>query len=467
MIIDFIKFLKDRKFRQKEEEDILYPPPPEIDFKDIKHNFSKRTYSFKYYQKQLKDTNPRLLHWIGSIDYSGYVRESSLEYLIKNYQTGDENRILLRLEDWVEQIQIIAKKWLIENFNKLSLEQINEQHRVILYLARKKNLSNDHALSIINQHLVSKSSETNDSTFYKLDPKLRKYIYGLEVELLKFRNRILNDRDPFNRIILLDRFAYHDLSVDELEKLQKDKSSFVQRKFLYFQLNNQITPSQEYLISLSLNNNKGLRELANFYLNKIYAINSYDLYNKLEDHRRYFIADYAKKEDLDVFLKGFNTKNQRVKTLCFKAICEIDNSIIKSFDIKELLSSNRIIRKLSCVHFPKLFSLAELLKLQPVIVKVSPKGQLTYLNMIYSKSIWQFIDSALQTLIGNSSEEYVKFVLNKYHKKPYIYEKLDVELKESIMKNISILNGNKNHYIESFIKHLKFTIKSAQPVTKR
>ena len=97
---------------------------PVLDFKDLQHNFKKRTWNFARYRAILGESNPRLLHWIGLVDYSGYVREKCLKYLIGNYQLGDENRILLRLEDWVESIQQLALNWTRNNFHRLSLTQI-------------------------------------------------------------------------------------------------------------------------------------------------------------------------------------------------------------------------------------------------------------------------------------------------------------------------------------------------------
>ena len=104
---------------------------PELDFADLKHNFNKRTWGFERSQEKLGKSNPRLLNWIGSINYSGYVREKCLRYLINNYQLGDENRILLRLEDWVEEVRAIAFQWTKDNFHKLSLQQVNQNYQLI------------------------------------------------------------------------------------------------------------------------------------------------------------------------------------------------------------------------------------------------------------------------------------------------------------------------------------------------
>jgi len=281
MITAIKKLLKKFISQTLEVESISHLSPPEIDFNDIEHNFSKRSYSFYYYKKKLLTENPRLLHWIGSIDYSGYQREKSLKYLIRNYKLGDENRILLRLEDWVDSIQELARKWILSNFNDLPIEQINKHHRLILYLSRKQKLFRDKAFKAINETLTTKASELKAYLFYQLDPKLRRYIYNLEgAHNLQFRHRILFDKDPFNRIILLKKFTLEELNPEELEKLKSDKSSFVKRNFLYFQINSQKIPSQEDLTRYSLDENKGIREIAKFYLQKSYGVDPYDIFKE-------------------------------------------------------------------------------------------------------------------------------------------------------------------------------------------
>ena len=41
----------------------------DLSFKDLKNNFDKRIWNTEQYQAKLEKTHPRLLNWIGSIDY--------------------------------------------------------------------------------------------------------------------------------------------------------------------------------------------------------------------------------------------------------------------------------------------------------------------------------------------------------------------------------------------------------------
>ena len=174
-----------------------------------------------------------MLHWIGSVDYSGYIREKCLKYLINNYQPGDENRILLRLEDWVEPIQQLALDWTKNNFHKLSLTQIERNHRLILYLARKDRLYSKEAMELINYNLIEKVKSVEIPEFYKFDRNFRNYLYKLTIEQSLLRPLLIEDPDPNNRLILIDLIGIEKLTTDELQDLSYDKCALVKKRLLY------------------------------------------------------------------------------------------------------------------------------------------------------------------------------------------------------------------------------------------
>ena len=290
----------------------------------------------------LGKSNPRLLHWIGSVDYSGYVREQCLKYLIDNYQLGDENRILLRLEDWVEPIQQLALQWTRNNFCNISLAQINLNYRLILYLDRKQRLGCREAMEIINSCLIEKVRPIEAKEFYKLDSNFRSYLYHLSF----WRSRVLRpllikDSDPNNRLILINLIGIDKLSEVELESLFYDKCASVKKRLLYARLEQGIEPSQIELIRLALDKNKGVRELAAYYLAKLYRVDVYRIYRQRTDAKFYYIADFAKKEDLNYFLAGIELDNKRIKLLCFKALCQIEPNYAKQFDLEQLILENK------------------------------------------------------------------------------------------------------------------------------
>ena len=132
------------------------------------NDFDKRTWHYDHFKYKLKLKDSRLLNWIGSIDQSGYARERCLRHLISDFVPGDENRILLRLADWVPQIQELARKWTIQNFKNLSFEAIEKNQRLVLYLSRKERLKSDAALHEINTVLLAKAQLITKKEFFEL-----------------------------------------------------------------------------------------------------------------------------------------------------------------------------------------------------------------------------------------------------------------------------------------------------------
>ena len=320
--------------------------PPVLDFDDLQYDFKKRTWNFARYQAMFGESNPRLLHWIGSVDYSGYVREKCLKYLINNYQLGDENRILLRLEDWVEPIQQLALLWTKNNFHKLSLAQIERNHRLILYLARKDKIHQE-AMRIINSCLIEKVRPIKAKEFYKLNSNFRHYLYKLTLTRPHFlRPLLIKDLDPNNRLILIELIGIEKLTTDELKSLSLDKCATVKKRLLYARLKHGIEPSQTELTRLALDKNKGIREIAAYYLAKLYLVDVEQIYRQRTDDKFYYIADFAKPEDLNHFIVGMNSDNKRIKLLCFKALCHINPDYAKQFDLKQLIVENNKFRQL-------------------------------------------------------------------------------------------------------------------------
>ena len=433
----------------------------ELDFNDLKDNFSKRTCGSEAYHKILFKTNPRLCHWIGSIDYSGHVRERSLTYLIENYVAGDENRILLRLEDWVPQVREIAERWTRHNLSALSLPQLNDNYRLILYLSRKVKLQNDSILKFIDQCLIEKTRSIDQSQFFQLHPHFRRHLYQLALsDNPILRSWVLTDKDRFNRLELLKFLTPNALTPDEVACFHQDRSVFVRRYFLYYLIRYQITPPKEVLIKSCFDSNPGLRDLGRFYLSKYYELDAYALYKSQKGKELYYIADYAKKADWDFFVEGFGSSKADIRYLCLKAICKIDYRYLSQLSIPELLTSQKKVRQLVCGYLPKILSVEQIVQLRDVFEKNLSNGFLIYLNVLYRKSFWHFLDESLSILIAGNSELALQLIRRRFHQKTYTYEQLSPAIAKSLKDKICLLAQSSDRTILKLIKEMEFLIQT-------
>jgi hypothetical protein len=466
-MIRFIRYLFTRHRQRSPSHapdlaDVTYVKPPDLDFAELENNFDKRTFSFHWYEKRLGRKNPRLLNWIGSVDYSGYVREKCLRYLIANYESGDENRILLRLGDWVPEIQEIATRWTKASFPELTIEQIDANHRLILFLSRKKRLSDSEGIQTINRCLLEKVEKLHRNEFYALNANLRRYLYLLGVPgNARLRQLMLDDNEPFNRLLILRLFDFDELTNEEIETLKRDRSTLVKRHFVRLRIDNNVKPSQQELTDFALDQHKGIRETARYYLREYYGIDAYDLYKQRKDDKFYYIADYAKKEDIDYFLEGTRSGDKGVRYLCLKAVCNIDSEYLRGLDLKQLILVNRKFRDLLSQHLPLILSLSELKEYRDTLSQATPNGTLVYLNMVFRKSYWHFIDLCLSLIIDDASEKNINFLRHRIYSKTYVYGKLPLALKASITNEIDTLRNVEHYRLQELLTRIEFAVRNA------
>jgi hypothetical protein len=469
-MLSFFKRIKEMAWKKQPQpvadENISVSEPPVLDFSDLANSFRRRSWAFEHYEKNLAD-NPRLLHWIGCINYSGYQREASLNYLIRNFQAGDENRILLLLADWVGVIQDIAEQWIITHAADLSLEQLNNNSGLLLYLARKERVRDNPALALLNRQLLQEAAAAKDWQFQQLDPMLRRHIYQFPAaRTALFRKRMLQDRDPFNRTLLLRQYGLAELSSQEINSLKHDRSVYVKRTFFRFQLDNQDMPTREDLVLYCLDVNKSIRSMAQFYLQKLYGQDPCQLYREQTGYRYYFIADYARKEDLDIFIQGFAGRGREsdhrslVRFLCFRAICLLDYSLLKDMNPVTLLTENRKMRRLAKEYLPRALSLQQLLGLRKEFAAAGI-GDLSFAVMVDKKSAWHCVDLILELLIADPSADNLAFAWSRYNRRPEMYDRLPAGLRKDIQARIKLLEDRGEPHLSRYLSALKFAVNAA------
>lgn len=433
----------------------------ELSFADLKNNFDKRIWHFEPYQRKLEKTNSRLLHWIGSVDYSGYVREKSLRYLIDNYQPGDENRILLRLEDWVEEVRKPAIQWTKDNFHRLSLEQINENYRLIFYLAIKQRDYICSSVKVIEEVLIDKLKNITAQEFNNLNSNFRKYLYRLALpENQNLRSFLIQDQDPINRLLLLKIFDYSRLKPEEIKILEQDKCALVKKSFIYYQLKYNVQPTQSYLSRLALDKSKSVREIAGYYLTKYYNIDPYQLYKSRIDRQFYYIADFAKEEDLNYFLEGMRSPEKSTKLICLKALCELNPKLAKQFDLQTLIQENNQFRQLIKKRVLPILSLKELQDFRTILF-TELDGQIIYLSLLDKKSYWHFVEQSLDLIIDCPNDEVINLFNRSLYQKINIYRSISIEQKQKIMTKIDKLEATRDNHLSYFCQTLRFVLQNA------
>lgn len=279
-------------------------------------------------------------------------------------------------------------------------------------------------MEIINSCLIEKVRVIEAKEFYKLDSNFRSYLYHLTLGRSPvLRPLLIKDSEPNNRLILINLIGIDNLSAVELESLSYDKCASVKKRLLYARLEQGIEPSQTELIRLALDKNKGVRELAAYYLAKLYQVDVDRIYRQRTDAKFYYIANFAKKEDLNYFLAGMNLDNKRIKLLCFKALCQIEPNFAKQFDLEQLILENNKFRQLIIGYVLPILSLAEIQQYRSFLLTTA-KSRAIYLKLLSEKYYWHFIDFGLELIISNSTPENFGSILQMFDRKINVYQKL-------------------------------------------
>ncbi|SHJ95500.1 hypothetical protein SAMN02745181_2867 [Rubritalea squalenifaciens DSM 18772] len=436
----------------------------DLTFEELHRNYDIRTSEFKGLSLSSIRQEARLAHWIGASDYSGFIRERSLRFIIDHFQEGDEERIMLRLSDWVPQISSIASDWIIANFNQLPLSAIYANQRIILYLSRKARVVTKPAYKVIQRDVLERVSHLDEECFFKFDLAFRKYLYKLSMNGdQKLRPWMMSDSDPRNRLLLLNLIGECDRLTDtEVAAFESDRSALVRRRYLYYLLSQGKMASEDFLWSMALHKSKGLRDLGRYYLEKEYQRDVYAKYAGLSGESFYYIADYERASDLDVFVRGVREGCKRTRMLCLQAIVNLEPKRILELSIHDLLKASGSEKFIVYQVLPDLLTLEELRSYREDIESASPSGCEHYMNMIGRKSFWAFVCDGLDYLIKDTSESSVRsLVFDTIQRKNSIFEQLSSELEFRIQSKLEELENSSKGEYSKWIEHVRFILKNA------
>ena len=441
----------------------LIPSPEELTFELLWDDYERRTGSHHSAPVPLNTPNTRLLHWIGSIDRSGYRREECLRALITNRVPGDENRILLRLTDWVPQVQAIARDWILANFRLLPLDAVSENQGLILYLARKDRLRGDAGMREIERDLLARTRTMDPTQFLCFIPEFRRYLFSLSCnDDHHLRSWMLDDPDPFNRLMIFAKIGFSDLTSDERQRLEGDRSVMVRRRLFHAQLEAGVSPDRAQLIGLALEADRRLRELGQFYLNSNFGESTYSMYCSLVGEQFYYIADFARSEDADHFIEGVRHGSRSTKYNCLRALASAAPERLKDLGIAALLGQSRRFRSFILPLLPQLLSIEEILALRPAFENASPPRTMSFLRVIERKCFWTYVDEGLGFLISDPESGMQAYFHRAISSKVMIFVSPSVQQRESINRKLSKLRSLDQRQNKGLADLIEHTLRTAR-----
>ena len=298
--------------------------------------------------------------------------------------------------------------------------------------------------------------------FFAFTAVFRRFLFSLSLEQDgQLRAWMLDDPEPFNRLLLMKKVGFSSLTEREMEKLGSDKSVFVRRRFFYAQLDAGMAPARSDLISLALDPHKILREIGQFYLKEIYKEDAYSIYHTQCGEAFFYIADYARKEDNEHFFEGVISGSRATKYNCLRAVVSQTPERIRELDLVGLLGASRRFRAVLIPVLPRVLSLDEILSLRSAITGSSARGIISFLRLVEAKSFWTFVDEGLSVLLSTPSPELCEEIVQSISGRVSIPQAPTAECRESITAKLIELRNDPRMSYEEFARLLEFTMKSA------
>lgn len=360
---------------------------------ELHDDFEARVWDHERIERELSVRDPRLAAWLGTINASGHVRERALRQLIERYQPGDENRILLRLADWVPEVRTVASAWVLQHFVTLPTQALFVQARLLVFLFRKRHLAHDPALLAIQHDLVGRLLKQGPPLALGFDRRFREYLYGFALADGRVKHAwIAADPEPSVRMLLLDATKPVSLAPEVSDLLRRDSAVRVRRAWLESHLSSGGVPERSVLEEFAFDTHSGIRALARFHLERSFSVDVEALYRNADGAGRFFIADLHRVEDLPLFLDMMGSPRSAVRELGLRAICACSPESLRELGPKRLLSDVRRVRALALRHLPGVLSLEEIEGLKADLKEPE------VLAWVLRKSLWRFLDLGLDAL---------------------------------------------------------------------
>ena len=386
---------------------------------------------------------------IASMNANGYLRENALVCL-KNFTTPEViPYLLLRLNDWVPIVRLIALEIfqsklinfhpieLIKNFNLIkwltTIQRTNLkdlQNRIFLHISQ--NQFKEEVLIYLNKATVK------ENLFYW---KTLKEELGKSPDLL---DKLLNRGHPEVKQWAIEYLPKDSSHMTYLEKLCKDKASRVRYAALR-SIPGELQQKYKMLFHQALvSPTRKSREYSRFVLSKLEPQDFKKFYQeKLGDrHQSTNIGtilgwiEVSQPEDRELILKFLNDSSCKVRESAFQAIVRLELAKTPEYYLSGMIDPNSKVRRICTQNLKKMVGCIQE-EMKRLLINKSPAIQRAALEVLSAQPPPQTLESILYALnlheksLDNIAWEYLHKWHSEYSIRPYF--SIDSELYEKIM----------------------------------
>lgn len=292
---------------------------------------------------------------VGTFHPDGYYRQKCLEKLA--VYDGNEGYIILRLNDWIENIRKSAEKIIIQRIDKCSADELIYLSPYI-YKLKYCGRRNSHIIDKILSVLYEKTSKCDDINLYKIkkyDFETRKLIYIIlcQKNILsaeKLEMLINMEKNNFCQSYLISHFfSLYSPDMKKTDEFLNHKSFHVRYtalQYKYSKLQNIWDGFEKFL----LDKRKSIREFAAYYLRKHSDFDIPQFYreNLNSENPLYAIIGLGEtgiKSDAELIIPFLKSDNSRIICAVISALSNLSQSESSEIYWKYLLDSRVSIAK--------------------------------------------------------------------------------------------------------------------------
>jgi HEAT repeat protein len=228
----------------------------------------------EYYQD---DVESNITLKLLACHFNGFIREKALTILSSRSLSGLVPILFIRTNDWVQKIRLIAYTELWGKIDNLSIDELLESIFLIDQLRRRQRVDHEKLLDFIDKKLSS------DDAIEKLENLLHSSENGISKISFELCNRLTNDKrkllhkaiaspNPVVRLRTLKSsstaFSGMELKLF-LEKFTHDDLGSIRKQAIYLLVEHFPKGVKNTLHALLFDTNKGVRESAQFYSQRL------------------------------------------------------------------------------------------------------------------------------------------------------------------------------------------------------
>lgn len=408
------------------------------------------------------------LYGIISFNSNGYLREKALDYLNKIMIPESLPYILLRLNDWVPQVQIKAEKILENILPKISINDLLKCYNLIEWLEVKKRTNLKHIQDKIFTHIfVSGQKELLFKTIKNFPFKERLFLWKILAKEIDddFIDKILSDPAPEIRQWAVVHLPQIKLERTRLDSIIKDKAIRVRYTLLKVIPQNEIN-YKTYFAESIFDDSKLIRELARFVMRSYGDGNFVDKYYKKISKSNgktlpgvlAGLTEVCDKKDVPFIKKFVNSKNAKIRASVLLALKRLEVDDVDDLYINALQDISSVVRKSAASILQIGYShlrpkLEKLLEVDNVKIKILGLSILTNYGVLDSLRDILF-------LLKNSSDELQEVVWNylySWHKKNAV--KLGSVFYSNMFSTRILFNFTDNKYQQNIYQQILELIK--------